>query len=103
MNEFAVEIGEERILDADADHIDVTVSAADQAKDAQQRFTANPLWDQLTGEVFVVAVSGELSAEAEQAGTRGGTAAELRQSRQNSLPSGSVITMKPALIGGAGS
>jgi hypothetical protein len=29
--------------------------------------------------------------------------AELRQSRQNSLPSGSVITMKPALIGGAGS
>lgn len=25
------------------------------------------------------------------------------QSRQNSLPSGSVITMKPALIGGAGS
>ena len=32
-----------------------------------------------------------------------GTAAELRQSRQNSLPSGSVITMKPTLIGGAGS
>jgi hypothetical protein len=31
------------------------------------------------------------------------TTAELRQSRQNSLPSGSVITMKPALIGGAGS
>jgi hypothetical protein len=30
-------------------------------------------------------------------------AAELCQSRQNSLPSGSVITMKPALIGGAGS
>jgi hypothetical protein len=31
------------------------------------------------------------------------TTAELGQSRQNSLPSGSVITMKPALIGGAGS
>ncbi|GGT72600.1 hypothetical protein GCM10010207_83200 [Streptomyces atratus] len=31
------------------------------------------------------------------------TTAELRQSRQNSLPSGSAITMKPALIGGAGS
>jgi hypothetical protein len=27
----------------------------------------------------------------------------VRQSRQNSLPSGSVITMKPALIGGPGS
>ena len=31
------------------------------------------------------------------------TTAERRQSRQNSLPSGSVITMKPALIGGVGS
>lgn len=31
------------------------------------------------------------------------TVVELPQSRQNSLPSGSAITMKPALIGGAGS
>ncbi|MDQ4039764.1 MAG: hypothetical protein M3313_15790 [Actinomycetota bacterium] len=54
MNEFAAEISEERILDADADHIYVTVSASDEATQAQQRFTANPLWGQLTGEVFVV-------------------------------------------------
>ncbi len=54
VNEFAVEISEERILDADADHIYVTITASDEAKQAQQRFTANPLWSQLTGEVFVV-------------------------------------------------
>lgn len=35
--------------------------------------------------------------------TASATTAELRQSKQNSLPSGSVITTKPALIGGAGS
>lgn len=54
VDDFAVEISEERILDADADHIYVTVSASEQAQQAQQRFTTNPLWGQLTGEVFVV-------------------------------------------------
>ena len=51
---FAVEISEERIPDADADHVYLTVSASDQARQAQQRFTANPLWSRLTGQVFLV-------------------------------------------------
>jgi iron complex transport system substrate-binding protein len=49
---FATEISEERIPDADADHIFV---AADKdtnggSQKTQQRFQANPLWNKLTGQ-----------------------------------------------------
>jgi iron complex transport system substrate-binding protein len=47
VDEFAVEIGEEEIRKADADHIFVTVfSGGDEAAD---RFRSNPLWKELEG------------------------------------------------------
>lgn len=51
---FAVEISAERILDADADHIYVTVSQDGEAAQSSARFRANPLWGRLTGRVFEV-------------------------------------------------
>ncbi len=51
---FAVAVSEERIPDADADRIFYTVSDLDAARDARERFLANPLWGRLTGEVTEV-------------------------------------------------
>jgi iron complex transport system substrate-binding protein len=55
-NKIAVEISEERIPDADADHIFVTVYADENGESAatKQKFTANPLWSRLTGKVHEV-------------------------------------------------
>ncbi len=51
---FAVEISAERILDANADHIFLTVSEGGDAAQTRDRFVANPLWGQLTGEIHEV-------------------------------------------------
>ncbi len=53
VDEFAVEFSQERILDADADHIFLTVAAGDSAA-IRDRFTSNPLWGRLTGEIHEV-------------------------------------------------
>lgn len=47
VDEFAVEIGEEEIRKADADHIFVTVYSGGQ--EAAERFRRNPLWGELEG------------------------------------------------------
>lgn len=47
VDEFAVEIGEEEIRKADADHIFVTIYSGGQ--DAAERFRRNPLWSKLDG------------------------------------------------------
>lgn len=47
VDEFAVEIGEEEIRKADADHIFVTVYSGGQ--EAADRFRSNPLWQELEG------------------------------------------------------
>jgi iron complex transport system substrate-binding protein len=51
-----VEISEERILDADADHIFMTTypDAAGASTATLQRFAANPLWGELTGQIHEV-------------------------------------------------
>lgn len=62
---FAVEFSEERILDADADQIFLTVAEGDSGP-IRDRFTANPVWGRLSGEVnevWIVAV-GLLGAHA---------------------------------------
>jgi len=66
---FAVEFSPERILDADADQIFLTVAEGDSAP-VRDRFISNPLWSRLTGEirevsndVWILAV-GLLSAHA---------------------------------------
>jgi len=50
-NKIAVEISEERIPDADADHIFITVYADGKGESAaaKQKFAANPLWSRLAG------------------------------------------------------
>lgn len=55
-DQIAVEIGEERIPDADADHIFVTVYADENGESAatKQKFQANPLWGTLTGTMHEV-------------------------------------------------
>ncbi len=52
-----VEISEERILDADADHIFVTTypDAAGASTATRARFAGNPLWGELTGQIHEVA------------------------------------------------
>jgi iron complex transport system substrate-binding protein len=47
VDEFAVEIGEEEIRKADADHIFVTVFSG--GEEAADRFRSNPLWQELEG------------------------------------------------------
>ena len=47
VDEFAVEIGEEEIRKADADHIFVTVFSG--GEEAAERFRSNPLWEELEG------------------------------------------------------
>lgn len=47
VDEFAVEIGEEEIRKADADHIFVTVYSG--GEEAADRYRSNPLWQQLEG------------------------------------------------------
>ena len=54
VDDFAMEISAERILDANADHIYVTVSEGGDAAQTRDRFVANPLWGQLTGEIHEV-------------------------------------------------
>jgi iron complex transport system substrate-binding protein len=51
-----VELSEERILDADADHIFVTAypDPAGASAAVQQRFAANPLWGRLAGRIHDV-------------------------------------------------
>ncbi|GAA4985244.1 ABC transporter substrate-binding protein [Actinopolymorpha pittospori] len=53
---IAIEISEERIPDADADHIFVTTYADDAGSSAKTKtkFEANPLWKRLKGEVHDV-------------------------------------------------
>lgn len=50
---FAMEFSQERTLDADADQIFLTVAESDSAP-VRDRFTSNPLWSRLTGEVHEV-------------------------------------------------
>lgn len=47
VDEFAVEIGEEAIRKADADHIFVTTFSG--GEESEERFLRNPLWGQLDG------------------------------------------------------
>jgi iron-siderophore transport system substrate-binding protein len=51
-----IEISEERILDADADHIFVTTwpDPDGASLETQQRFVAKPLWGRLTGQIHEV-------------------------------------------------
>ncbi|MEX2587832.1 MAG: iron-siderophore ABC transporter substrate-binding protein [Actinomycetota bacterium] len=51
VDEFALAISEERISDADADHIFVGTYDIAEAHEDEQRFTSNPLWGQLDGEI----------------------------------------------------
>lgn len=53
VDEFSVDISEERILDADADHIFVTTYTAGgpSATKTKEKFQRNPLWGQLKGEL----------------------------------------------------
>jgi hypothetical protein len=69
--------------------LDAQVLVCHSEKDTSGRNTSSP----------PTASAGYLGRKTAAASVTAG----LRQSRQNSLPSGSVITMKPALIGGAGS
>lgn len=54
VDDFAVAVSEERIPDADADRIYITVSDRDEARAARDRFFTNPLWERLSGEVTEV-------------------------------------------------
>ncbi|MGH8931967.1 MAG: ABC transporter substrate-binding protein [Egibacteraceae bacterium] len=54
VDEFAVPISEERIPDAEADYIFVTVTEGGESAQVSERFRANPLWGQLDGEVHEV-------------------------------------------------
>ncbi|MQA14588.1 MAG: ABC transporter substrate-binding protein [Pseudonocardiaceae bacterium] len=58
------EVSEERILDADADHIFMTVynDPSGAAEQDSQRFRGNPLWGQLTGEVHEVSDTAWMTA-----------------------------------------
>ncbi|TDE12284.1 ABC transporter substrate-binding protein [Jiangella asiatica] len=47
VDEFAVEIGEEEIRQADGDHIFVTMFSG--GEESEERFLRNPLWGQLAG------------------------------------------------------
>ena len=53
VDKFATEFSQERILDADADHIFLTVAEGDSAP-VRDRFTSNPLWSRLTGQTHEV-------------------------------------------------
>ncbi len=53
VGKLAAEFSPERILDADADHIFLTVAEGDSAP-IRDQFMRNPLWDRLTGEVHEV-------------------------------------------------
>ncbi len=53
VNDFAVEFSEERILDADAGQIFLTVADVESAA-VRDRFMSNPLWSRLTGEIHEV-------------------------------------------------
>lgn len=53
VDKLAVEFSAERILDADADHIFLTVAEGDSAP-VRDRFMSNPLWSRLTGETHEV-------------------------------------------------
>lgn len=53
VNEFVTEFSEERILDADADQIFLTVAEGNSVP-VRDRFTSNPLWSRLTGEIHEV-------------------------------------------------
>jgi iron complex transport system substrate-binding protein len=56
VEDFAAEISEERIADADADHIFVTtyIDESDAAAKTKAKFEQNPLWKLLKGEVHEV-------------------------------------------------
>lgn len=56
VNDFAAEISEERIADADADHIFVTtyVDESNAAEKTKAKFQRNPLWKLLKGEIHEV-------------------------------------------------
>lgn len=56
VEDFAAEISEERIADADADHIFVTtyIDESDAAVKTKAKFEQNPLWKLLKGEVHEV-------------------------------------------------
>jgi len=54
VDEFAVPISAERIPDADADYIFVTVTEGGESARTSDQFRGNPLWGQLTGEVHQV-------------------------------------------------
>ncbi|MGH3825192.1 MAG: ABC transporter substrate-binding protein [Pseudonocardiaceae bacterium] len=53
VDKLAVEFSLERILDADADHIFLTVAEGDSAP-VRDRFMSNPLWSRLIGEIHEV-------------------------------------------------
>lgn len=53
VNKLAEEFSLERILDADADHIFLTVAEGDSAP-IRDQFLNNPLWSRLTGEIHEV-------------------------------------------------
>ncbi len=53
VDKHAVEFSPERILDADADQIFLTVAEGDSAA-IRDRFTSNPLWGRLTGKIHEV-------------------------------------------------
>ena len=53
-DKIMTEVSEERILEADADHIFVTVYGDPTAREDAQRFRSNPLWGRLQGEVHEV-------------------------------------------------
>jgi iron complex transport system substrate-binding protein len=53
VDEFAVEFSPEKILDADADYIFLTVAEGDSAP-IRDQFMSNPLWSRLTGEIHEV-------------------------------------------------
>lgn len=51
-DDIAVDLGQEEILDLDADHIAVSTweDGSGDSQDQAQEFTGNPLWEQLQGE-----------------------------------------------------
>ncbi len=53
VDKLATEFSQERILDADADHIYFTVAEGDSAP-IRDQFMSNPLWSRLTGEIHSV-------------------------------------------------
>jgi iron complex transport system substrate-binding protein len=53
-DKIMTEVSEERILEADAEHIYVTVYGDPAAREDARRFRSNPLWGQLQGEIHEV-------------------------------------------------